>query len=135
MAYTTTDLARMSKITTTLVARKLRAAGIRPIRKTVTAKQTRMLWGNDAFEHMAAYVAERAEQAETPPPPRVEVVVPPEAHVILDRLDKVSKEFTTAAIAQHQSALQIASLQSMFANVQSTLNNILDVITQPKEPA
>lgn len=64
---TTTKLAVHARTTTTEMAKRLKRAGIEPVRTIVTKERTFREWGADALRFVKAYRAERDAQFAAPP--------------------------------------------------------------------
>lgn len=148
--YTQTQINQAGRCDTTCSLRILRKAGHKPVKVITTAKRKYRLWGQAALDTITEWrsgkdfvAAEVQPEAEREPIDLdVAQQVTTQLLAVSERLDQtvtalreVVRHVHTISATQNGTAIQVSTTQDLVTAMKRTLDEVLEVITAPKETA
>lgn len=148
--YTQTQINQAGRCDTTCALRILRKAGHKPVKVITTEKRKYRLWGQPAMDAITEwrsgkdFVAVEAQPEAEREPIDLDVAqqVTTQLLAVSERLDQtvsaltqVVRQVGAIAAAQNGTGIQVGTVQDLVSAMKGTLDEVLEVITAPKEPA
>lgn len=141
--YTTSDIAKVLRLNASDAKKALKKLGHEPLRVVVTAKQRRMVWSAAAMRDATEYRAQRDDSAPVEREPvdlDVAQQVTTQLAAVSERLDQtvsalreVVRHVGALTAMQNGVAIQTGTTQDLVTAVKRTLDEVLEVITKPKQ--